>query len=62
MCHVLVIEDEPLIAQYVGGSIGMAGTNLVEIADTVAAEACAAQDHAPDLIMPYVAQPWSNQR
>lgn len=51
MCHVLVIEDEPLIAEYVGGLAEMAGATSFVIADTVAMAVDAAQDHAPDLIL-----------
>jgi len=36
MCHVLVIEDEPLIAEYVGGLAEMAGAISCAIADSVA--------------------------
>lgn len=35
MCHVLVIEDEPLIAEYVGALAEMAGATSFTIADTV---------------------------
>jgi len=51
MYHVLVIEDESLIADYVGGLAEMAGATSFAIADTVAVAVDAAQHHAPDLIL-----------
>ena len=35
MCHVLVIEDEPLIAEYVAALAEMAGATSSTIVDTV---------------------------
>lgn len=51
MCHVLVIEDEPLIAEYVGALAEMAGATSFVIADTTGSAVDAAEAHAPDLIL-----------
>ncbi|WP_242140618.1 response regulator [Sphingomonas sp. TREG-RG-20F-R18-01] len=51
MCHVLVIEDEPLIAEYVAALAEMAGATSSTIADTVKSAVDAAHNQAPDLIL-----------
>lgn len=51
MCHVLVIEDEPLIAEYVGALAEMAGAKSYTIADTVDMAVHAARAQTPDLIL-----------
>lgn len=51
MCHVLMIEDDPLIAEYVAALAEMAGATSSVIADTVKGSVDAARSHTPDLIL-----------
>ena len=48
MFHVLVIEDEPLIADYVAA---LAGATSSTIVDTIKGAVDAARSHAPDMIL-----------
>ena len=51
MFHVLVIEDEPLIADYVAALAEMAGATSSTIVDTIKGALDAARSHAPDMIL-----------
>jgi len=50
MCHVLIIEDEPLIAWAIETLLEDNGATSVEIADTEAEAVAAAARKHPDLI------------
>lgn len=50
MCHVLIIEDEPLIAMDIQMMLEDAGATSFDIADTEEAAVAAAVAHRPELI------------
>jgi CheY-like chemotaxis protein len=50
MCHVLIIEDEPLIALTIQDLLEDEGAASFEIAATEAQAVAAARDHRPNLI------------
>lgn len=51
MCHVLVIEDEPLVAEYVADLASDGGATSIDFADTEASAIAAALAHRPSIIM-----------
>lgn len=51
MCHVLVIEDEWLLAEYISDIVERAGGTSVDTATTEAAAIAAAEAHRPDIIL-----------
>ena len=51
MCHVLVIEDEPLIAEFVADIAERAGATSVDLAATECEAAAAARARTPDVIL-----------
>lgn len=51
VCHVLVIEDEPLIAEFVADIAERAGATSVAMAMTEAEAIAAAASHLPDVIL-----------
>lgn len=50
MCHVLIIEDEPLIAWAIETLLTDHGATSIEIADTEAGAVAAASRKCPDVI------------
>ena len=50
MCHVLIIEDEVLIALHLQGVLEENGATSFDIAETEADAVAAARDHRPALI------------
>lgn len=51
MCHVLVIEDDWLIAEHVAGIARDAGATTVDMADTQQSAIDAAYSHTPGIIL-----------
>ena len=51
MCHVLVIEDEPLVADHIGYIAEMAGATTVMFATTEAEAISAARSTTPAVIL-----------
>jgi CheY-like chemotaxis protein len=51
MCHVLVIEDEPFIADYIADIAETAGATSVVLAASEAEALAAARDFTPDVIL-----------
>ncbi|MDR6789155.1 CheY-like chemotaxis protein [Sphingomonas sp. BE138] len=51
MCHVLVIEDEWLLAEYISDIVERAGATSIDTATTEAEAIKAAIAHKPDVIM-----------
>jgi CheY-like chemotaxis protein len=51
MCHVLVIEDDFLIAIHITALVEEAGATSVAVADTEQGAIDAARDRKPDIIM-----------
>lgn len=51
MCHVLVIEDEPLIAEFVADIAERAGATSVDFAMSEQEAMRAARHHVPDVIL-----------
>lgn len=51
MCHVLVIEDEWLLAEYISDIAARAGATSVETAATETEAVEAAEEHTPDIIL-----------
>ncbi|WP_310106418.1 response regulator [Sphingomonas sp. BE138] len=51
MCHVLVIEDEPLIAEWVSDLASDGGATSIDIADTQAGAIASARQNPPALIL-----------
>ncbi|WP_206245760.1 response regulator [Novosphingobium terrae] len=50
MCHVLIIEDEPLVALIIQDLLEEEGATSFEIAATQSAAVAAARTHKPDFI------------
>ena len=50
MCHVLIIEDEPLIAMAIQDILTGEGATSFDIVDTEAAAVSAATAHEPNII------------
>ena len=50
MCHVLIIEDEPLVAMMIEDALMGAGATSATIAVTQAEAISAADDHRPEFI------------
>jgi CheY-like chemotaxis protein len=50
MCHVLIIEDEPLVAMEIEDILMVNGATSVEIVDTEQAAVAAAISHPPKVI------------
>lgn len=50
MCHVLIIEDEPLVAMEIEDILMRNGATSVEIVDTEQAAVAAATSHRPQVI------------
>ncbi|MEO9228505.1 MAG: response regulator [Devosia sp.] len=50
MCHVLIIEDEPLVAMTIQDILASEGATSFEIVDTEEAAVSAAAAHAPSVI------------
>lgn len=51
MCHILVIEDEPLIAEFVADIAERAGATSVDMANTETEAVDAAAARIPDVIL-----------
>ena len=51
ICHVLIIEDDPLIAMHLSMLAEDAGATSVGMADTEANAVKAAHEHQPDVIV-----------
>lgn len=51
MCHVLVIEDEPLIADYIADLAEQGGATSIAFATSEADAIASARDCFPDLIL-----------
>lgn len=51
MCHVLVIEDEPLIADHIGYIIERAGATSVAYASSESEAIALSREHTPDIIL-----------
>lgn len=51
MCHVLVIEDEPMIAEYVGNLALDAGATSFDVAATQNEAVACAMAHVPAVIL-----------
>lgn len=51
MCHVLVIEDDWITAEYVADVARDAGATSIDMADTQQSAVAAAQQHAPGIIL-----------
>lgn len=49
-CHVLIIEDEPLIASFIEATLEDAGATSFDIVDTEADALAAVQRRRPDMI------------
>lgn len=58
MCHALIIEDEPLIADYVATLAEEAGATSVDFADCKADALSTAHGHRPDIILSDVKLQW----
>lgn len=50
MCHVLIIEDEPLVAMHIRDILALEGATSFEIADTEKAAIAAAAANEPRII------------
>jgi CheY-like chemotaxis protein len=55
LSHVLIIEDEPMIAMAIEAALEDAGVTSFEIVDTESDAVIAARNHRPDLITSDVA-------
>ena len=51
MCHVLVIEDEWLLAEYISEIVSEAGATSIETTDNQDGAVAAASVHKPDVIV-----------
>lgn len=51
MCHVLIIEDEWLLAEYIADIAERAGATSIDTADTEAGAVLAAVARKPDIIL-----------